>query len=160
LERQKDRNIKNMLSSDIMRDKTKDSLYQVYSDNGGTLAKSTFANKTNLVNKIFEIPASVEYFKKIYNMPDIPTKRVDKYQVQRQNALTDKGLEGYGLKQKTINKRNIKVSTNKGIQPANIDRFVTFGKNMIHYPKLHEGIFNLIWCKSQKIPNKQYFKRL
>jgi hypothetical protein len=45
--------------------------------------------------------------------------------------------EGYGLK------RKLKISKEKGITTEPFDRFVHFGKHIIHYPKLQEGVFNL-----------------
>jgi hypothetical protein len=46
---------------------------------------------------------------------------------------------GYGLKSKA----KLKISKDKGIREAPIDRFTPFGKHLLHYPKLHEGVFNL-----------------
>jgi hypothetical protein len=49
-------------------------------------------------------------------------------------------IYGYGLNQK---KNKLKVSSKKGLSHEPVDRFITFGKHVLHYPKLHEGIFNL-----------------
>jgi len=63
-------------------------------------------------------------------------------------------LQGTGLRKHK--KRNMKVSTNKGIKVEPIDRFIQFGNHLLHYPKLLEGEFNLRYksgANHTKFPN-------